>query len=187
MKHSFFLALVLFLSGSAAAQKEATLTLHNGEELSGVIVFVSDDSVYFTEPHAVHYTERTDNPPWLVFAREEIRNITFDKGVSVLTTTVIGTIAGLTTAGFLALTMKERDNSLSNAFLPIARAFTIIVVTATGAGAGFLYGLMAGKSGTTFDMAKDADYELLKASYPPDAYNERRELSRPVSDSDFAD
>lgn len=153
MKPFLFLAITLFLAGTVVAQKTATFTLQDGEEITAVIVSVSDDSIVFTQPQLVHYAERSEALPRHALAREQIRTITYDGGISVLSTTLIGAGAGLITSGIL----------------PVFRAFFIIVGTAGGAIGGLLYGLLAPDSGTSFDLSKDADYEILKAAHTPDA------------------
>ncbi|MCZ7555982.1 MAG: hypothetical protein M5R41_06220 [Bacteroidia bacterium] len=169
MKPFLFLAIILFLAGTVVAQKTATFTLQDGEEITAVIVSVSDDSIVFTQPHLVHYAERTEALPRHALAREQIRTITYDGGVSVLSTTLIGAGAGLITSGILAATMDDDEGFLSKVFVPVFRAFFIIVGTAGGAIGGLLYGLLAPDSGTSFDLSKDADYEILKAAHTPDA------------------
>jgi hypothetical protein len=168
MKLSVFLLPIFLLSVTAVAQNMAMFTMQDGREIDGVIFLVTDDSIYFTQPHLLHYAERTQPLPGLSFARSQVRTITYDEGTSVLATTLIGAGAGMLASGILAFSTDEGGSSLSKVFAPLVRTFIVIVGTASGAIGGLLYGLLAPDHDTTFDVSDDADYEILKASYPAD-------------------
>ncbi len=166
MKSYFvFLVLMLSMAGDLAAQKEATLTLRNGDEVDGVLVAVTSDSLYLTQPQLVHYADRAEGVPTLSYSRREVETVSYGGGPGVLQTTLYGTGAGLVISGVAAFTMKGEDDALSQGLMPMFRAIVMIIGTASGAVAGLLYGLLSGDSATEFDMSDDSDYEMLRAAY----------------------
>ncbi|MCZ7555981.1 MAG: hypothetical protein M5R41_06215 [Bacteroidia bacterium] len=163
MKTIIIFAALFCWFGNAAAQQEATLNLHDGREITGIISHITSDSVYLTEPKNVSYSDRNETLPVLVFARPHIASVEIRGGSNVLGSTLVGMGIGGLTGALLVLTnqgdgtMKELENFLDAVFVGSAVLVGGII--------GLTVGLLAGRPDTTFDLSRDADFDLLRKAY----------------------
>ncbi len=158
---------IVILVGSASAQREATLALHDGNEVIGVIVSVTRDSVYLAQPQLLHYADQTEVVPMRSFSRNQVRIVSIGGKPSLLTYALFGFLGGAVSAlaTGLVLTAGDEQKSFSEATDAMALGFVSALGAIAGTGIGLLYGLSSSDDRTVYDMAVDADYELLRNVY----------------------
>jgi hypothetical protein len=172
MKTIIILAALLTISGSSMAQQEATLRLHDGRNIKGMINHISSDSVYFSQPQIAHYAERAENLPSLVFSREQISAVVVSGGSGVLPYTLLGMGIGALSSTVFLLVTNPGDGSMEDLNRFIGAVFITGSIVVGGIG-GLIYGLIAGRSDTTFDMSRDSDFDVLRNTYGNAAISRR--------------
>jgi hypothetical protein len=163
MKSIIILAALFSVFGSASAQQEATLNLHDGREIKGFIKHITADSVFITQPHEIHYADRVEALPVLAFSRRNISTVVFPGSSGVLGSTLIGMGVGALTSSIIFVT--DRGDGSMEGLRNILGAMFIASSTVLGGIGGLTYGLLAGRSDTTFDMSDDSDFDLLRKAY----------------------
>ncbi len=168
MKPYLVLAFFFAMAWNAAAQEEATLQLRNGDEVTGVISDMTDDSLFLVQPLTLHYAEREQALPVLAFSRSEVLTVEFGGGPGIILPTLTGFAIGTAVGTVAAYSMDEGDWWLSKALVEGLRPITIIAGAALGTIIGAIGGLVMRSSRQVYDLSNEGHYRELRSMYNGD-------------------